>query len=272
MGNKFQGPSLGSVDMESRYRRRQAVQNIVTIANHAGPEARSEARHWYDRVNEATSKDIRGTSTDLRHGAGIVAAVSPNMDWERNNMSAIHELHSLKGAQWKQIEAGDRSPVQGMSMAAAATPALMKAKRIMDGEDPEDVLNRRTGPKVNSFFHNIAEPDVSGPVTIDGRAHDVAANRLQGWTDNSRNIKSAGLKTGKTTRYEHFENAYRSAANVLNEQHGENYLPHEVQAISWEHAKGLERQGTTKTGQPRKQGPSRVGQPYFGPNGLIPKP
>lgn len=272
MGSKKNLNPLGPIDMESRYRRRQAVQNIAAVYNTADAKTRAEGRHWYERVNEATAKDIRGTSTDLRHGAGIVAAVSPNMDWERNNMSAIHELHSLKGTDWQAIAKGDRSPVQGMSMSAATTPALLKARRIMDGEDPEEVLARRTGPKVNSFFHNIAEPDVAGHVTIDGRAHDIAANRLQGWNDTTRGISSAALKTGKKTRYEHFEDSYRGATRAINEQHGDDLKPHEVQAVVWEQGKKLERSGVTKTGQPRKQGVARHGQPYVGPGGLTPGP
>lgn len=268
----FHGDPMGSINMESRYKRRQAVQNIAAVYNTSDAKTRAEGRHWYERVNEATSKDIKGTSTDLRHGAGIVAAVSPNMDWKNNNLSAIHELHSLHGTDWAAIAKGDRSPVQGMSMSRASTPSLLKAKRIIDGEDPDTVLARQTGPKVNSFFHNIAEPASPGHVTIDGRAHDIAANRLQAWQDGSRNISSAATKTGKKTRYEHFEDSYRGAAQALNTQHGDDLLPHQVQAVVWEHGKKLETQGTTKAGKPRVKGVARVGQSYVGPRGLTPAP
>jgi len=254
--------------MESRYRRRQAVQNIAAVYNSADPKTRAEGRQWYQAVNEATNKDIRGTSTDLRSGAGMVSAVSPSMDWENRNISAIKELHSLGRSQWKDIAQGDRSHLSGMSISAASTPNLLKAHRIMEGEDPDEVLSRRTAPKTNSFFHNIAEPDKSGPVTIDGRAHDIAVNRLQGW-DQHRGISSAALPSGKKTRYEHFEDAYRTAARAINEQHGTGLLPHEVQAVTWERGKQLEKQGTTKSGKPRTFGVRRAGQPYVGPNGLL---
>jgi hypothetical protein len=264
-------PRMPPVDFGTHYRQRQAVQNIAAVYNHADPKTRAEGRQWYDRVNEATSKDVRGTSTSERGGAGIVAAVSPSMDWENNNLDAVHELHGLRENDWKKIAGGDRSPVQGMSMSRASTDNLLKAHRIIRGEDPDDVLDRRTAPKTNSFFHNIAEPDKAGPVTIDGRAHDIAANRLQGW-EQHRGISSAATSTGKTTRYEHLEKSYRVAAHALNTQHGDDLLPHQVQAVTWEHAKSMEKQGLTKSGQPRKIGVRRVGQPYFGPGGLSPKP
>lgn len=260
-----------AVDMESRYRRRQAVQNIASVYNSADAKTRAEGRMWYQRVNEMTSKDVRGTSLSERQGAGIVAAVSPNMDWENSNSSAVRDLNRLNSSQWKDIAKGDNSALKGTQVSSAYTSGLIKAKRIMDGEDPDEVLSRRTAPKTNSFFHNIAEPDVNGPVTIDGRAHDIAANRLQTWESN-RGIGSAALKTGKKTRYEHFEDSYRSAAHALSEQHGEHLLPHEVQAVTWERGKQIERSVPTKSGAPRKFGVKREGQPYLGPRGLLREP
>lgn len=264
--------SFSYVDLSDMHRKRAAAQNVSTMFNLADPATRENGMHWYERVNEAVAKGVRGTSTSERSGAGLVAAVSPNMDWEKRNIDALKELHGLNRHDWDQIlRQHDRSPLKGTSIEMAPDKNLEKAHRIMEGEDPDEVLNRNSGPKVNSFFHNIAEPDVAGHVTIDGRAHDIAANRLQGWGSN-RGIGSAALKTGKQTRYEHFEDAYRIAAHSLSDQTGQRVLPHQAQAVTWETAKGLERSGTTKKGTPRKHGPARKGQPYLGPGGLHPTP
>jgi hypothetical protein len=260
-----------NVDLSNPRQFKSAVDNIRNLYNATPEQVRRTGAQWYDRVNEATAKGVRGTQMSTLSGAGLVAAVSPNMDWERNNIDAFKELHSLKGGDWASIadsaagrsRSGEASRVlNGLSISTTSDANLIKARRIMDGEHTDDVLSRRTAPKTNSFAHNIAEPQTNGHVTIDGRAHDIAANRLQPWTSN-RGIGSAALPTGKTTRYEHFENAYRSAAQSLAEQHGVLHLPHQLQAVVWEGGKGIERAGTTKKGTPRLKGVSRVGQQYL---------
>lgn len=234
--------------------RRNLTRNINAVYERATPQEIHEGRLWYPKVHEAVAKGIRGTSLSPIHGAGLVAAVSPNMDWDKRNIDAFGELNSLKERDWHEIlNKGNRSRIQGMGINSASDANLAKAHRIMQGEHPDDVLPRASAPKTNSFAHNInLEPE---HVTIDGRAHDVAANRMQGW-EQARGIQSAGLKTGKPTRYEHFEQAYHSAAAA------HDLTGFEMQAVTWTRAKNEERMGTTKSGQPRKQGPSRQGQSY----------
>lgn len=271
--------------------KKMAQQSIENVVRDAPPETLHSGASWYGNVHEATAKGAASTGMSTKAAAGVVAAVSPNMDWERNNIHAFDELHSLSGRQWDTIadsaaqsrqaqvynhsrgyskthplrfdtgrsdEAKD--VLQGMSVSSSTDGGLLKARRIIQGEDPESVLPRRTAPKTNSFMHNIARPDVAGHVTIDGRAHDVAVNRLQGWTEN-RGIGSAALTRG-TSRYEHFEDAYRGATAHLNSDMGINLRPHDVQAIAWEHAKSLERSVPTQSGEQRVKGVQRVGQTY----------
>jgi hypothetical protein len=240
---------------------RAAAQNIHNVYNATPEDVRASGKDWYRNVNEATEKGIRGSDLNIHQGAGLVAAVSPQMDWDSHNIAALGELRNMNRAQWGRIKEGDRSPLHGMSISRAPQSGLLKAHRIMEGEDPDEVLNRTTAPKTNAFMHNIAEPDTAGPVTIDGRAHDIAANRLQGW-EQDRGISSANLKSGKPSRYEHFENAYRIAAKSIGKEHGTDVLPHEVQAITWEGGKAIEKSAPTKSGKPRKIGVRREGQPY----------
>lgn len=251
---------------------RHVVQNIVNVHNATPQQVRDAGRHWYDRVNEAVTKGVRGTSLSHWQGSGLVAAVSPNMDFEANNIDAFHELTKLKRSDWATIQAsatganktrtGEAASVlQGMSVAKAPDAQLVKAHRILQGEDPNDVLNRRTAPKTNSFAHNIEHPGTETHVTIDGRAHDIGMNRMTPWTFSGRGISSAQLARGGTSRYEHFENAYRSAAGALQDE-GHFYHPHQLQAVTWEGGKVLEKAAPTKSGRPRVKGVTRVGQPY----------
>lgn len=254
-------PRFSPVDM-TPHRRRAAAQNITNVY-HATPEnVRTSGMDWYNKVHEATQKGIKGSQLDIHQGAALVAAVSPQMDWDKRNIDALGELRHLNRAQWGDISKGDRSPLAGMSISQSPTSGLMKAHRIMHGdEDPYEVLNRKTAPKTNSFAHNIAEPDKTDFVTVDGRAHDIATNRMQGW-EQQRGIGSAATARGTKTRYEHFESAYKSAASSITKQTGSPIRPHELQAVTWEGGKHIERSAPTKSGRPRKVGPTRVGQPY----------
>ena len=147
-----------------------------------------------------------------------------------------------------------REVLQGYGISVAGDRALMKAHLIWHGGvDPEEVLNRRTAPKTNSFMHNIHDLGKTDVVTVDGRASDEHEDTMRPW-DSSRGINSAATKTGKVTRYEVQENSFREAARAR------GIAPHQMQAVTWEQGKNVER--NWKPG--RKQGDARKGQSYQG--------
>jgi len=235
-----------------------ATANILHSIRSASPGEVKHGMEWYDKVHEAVGKGVgkrgamRGASDKMLSGAGIVAAVSPNMDWDRANIDAFSELHKLKSAHWGAIASGDRSPLAGMSISSASTPNLMKAHRLMQGEDPHSVIPAGGAPKTHSFMHNIANPDDPGYVTIDGRAFDTMTNRMRSW-DVNRGLSTGGKSMSK--RYTAARDIWQGAASAV------DLSPARAQAVSWSHTKyDLEQKGRT-----RKQGPNRVGQPYFDP-------
>ena len=262
MGRQLESFTLADLSDPQQFR--GAVQNVANVYDATPEQVRQAGRQWYERVHEATAKGTRNRGLTVEQGAGVVAAVSPNMDWERGNIKAFDELTGLRESDWGVIQRSSRGQrrshdartlLQGLSVSSANDRDLLKAHRIMQGEDVETVLPRRTAPKTNSFARNISNPAIAGPVTIDGRAHDVAVNQRVPWK-RSRGLKSASLPSGKKTRYEHFEDAYRGASSAV------GVLPHEMQAVVWEGGRAIERYGVTKSGRPRKIGVPRVGQPY----------
>jgi hypothetical protein len=247
---------------------KHAVRNLRNMYNATPTHLQESGRNWYSDVHEATRKGIRGTSMDMAHGAGLVAAVSPGMDWNSRNIGAFKELHSLKEHDYLDIASGDRSSLAGMSVSQAGGDAIGKAHRIMLGEHPDDVLKSN---KVRSFYQNIAHPHQSGPVTIDGRAHDIAANRQQGWQSNRGisgnydDVKAdgSGVPLANTRRYQAFAEAHRAASNAISEHEGRTLRPHDLQAVTWVGGKAQELAVPTKSGRPRVKGATRVGQPYL---------
>lgn len=238
---------------------------------------------WYPTVGRATEQGVRQHFGRMDYdlaGPGAVAAVSPNMDWERGNIHAFEELANLGSRDWATISksaeaSGGRTSAAKELLAdkeirRAPDANLMKAYRILrEKEDPEKVLSRQTAPKTFSFMHNIAGNPVY--VTIDGRAHDIAVNQMRPW-EADRGISSAGLKTNKTTRYEHFESAHQKAANTINKgklavhdlRTGQQIeiQPHHLQAILWEYGKHLEREKAIAGGGTGFKGVVRTGQKY----------
>jgi hypothetical protein len=245
-----------------------ATANFLHSIRNAPEATVRSGLQWYPKVNEAVQKGITGrgsrgflSSQADRHKAGsaLVAALSPNMDWDKANIHALSEVRGLRQSHWDRINAGDASSLEGMSISKASLPNLQKAGRIIAGEHPDDVLPMSSAPKTHSFMQNIADPSNPHFVTIDGRAFDTLTNRARPW-ESARGIGGDVDAKSPPGRYIGARNVVQGVAERLGR------APSEVQAISWEHTKyNIEQAGVTARGKPRKQGPSRVGQPYFHP-------
>jgi hypothetical protein len=160
------------------------VRNITTTHNELQknhPQVLREGTQWYDRAQETADRLGRG---DMHKGAGIIAALSPQRDWDRNVRIANEFVNSGTTT--------DQTAVQ-----------IRKARRILEGENPTDVLG---GLKETSFYHNISDPNNPHHVTIDRHAHDVAVGKKYGSAE--RGLTAPG-------RYEAFHNAYNLASQHL---------------------------------------------------------
>lgn len=170
------------------------VTNIVSVWYLASEEQVQAGRDWYRAAHETASLLADG---DVRTGAGLLAALSPQTAWWLNVELAC-----------EAYDAGTASRHTGDSCG--------KANKILAGIDPVDVLpmQRKTG----QFYRCILDPEDSEAVCIDRHAHDVAVGFPYGdWP--------RGLSTH--TRYETIADCYREAAKLLGE------LPSTVQAVTW---------------------------------------
>lgn len=273
---KFPG---GPPDLGHRVIFAAALGNFLHSITSASTEHRRSGKEWYPRVHEAVAKEVArgmlsGHSDPHWAGSALVAAVSPGMDFEENNIHALSEMRGISSRQWDELlgiskrknaldpESARQAYFGNTSIKQAALPQIQKAGRILHlGEDPTDVMPFRSNPKTLSFAHNIHDPSDSAWATIDGRAFDTMTNRVRPWEYSGRGISNADLVTaGRESRYEHARNIVQAAAAQMGVD------PSAAQAISWEHVKyGIELAGLTKKGEPRKQGPERLGQPYFHP-------
>ena len=161
----------------------------------ASEEEKREGAEWYGKANKVAYKIghevdpyCNGLVPDaidkIRCGAGILAALSPRMPWPRNV-----EL-GMAVSEGKDIKA------LGMS--------IRKVKRIVDGEDPGEVVK---GPKEFAFFLNIAYAGQCDAVTIDTHALAIYMGRKV-------NSKMYG-RLSRKGEYARIERAYQRAAKEV---------------------------------------------------------
>lgn len=181
--------------------------NILDMYEQALPEEMEQGRTWYadalriaTRIADHTRKAKDVPTLDVYQVVGIMAALSPSTDWDRNVQLA-----------------------QDMAMtgdcAHAYGEAIVKARRIREGERPVDVLG---GRKVRNFYSSIILALCpSGHVVVDRHAHAIALGVNQPLGDWAAKALDA------PGRYQIVAAAYRAAARALD-------IPvSEVQATTW---------------------------------------
>jgi hypothetical protein len=188
------------------------VDNIIGKYREASPDFIKGGHEWYEKAHEEATKLGGG---NVVRGAGIIAALSPLSDWDRN----VREAKEL---------------TKTGTVKSALLPAnVEKARRIHEGEEPEKVLG---GHKVTNFFKNIHDPSNPSPVTIDRHAYDIAMGRPfigQGKGKKAEEPRQTGVMSqdlglSSMGRYKHFVHAYQHAAGELGVD-----VPNKVQATSW---------------------------------------
>ena len=131
---------------------------------------------------------------------GIVAALSPGLNWEFNVGAAFRLIKGMKVPAYKAN--------------------VLKGRRILDNVPPLDVLS---GSKVRAFYRNIISSGKDcACVTIDRWAVKIAMGQ---------DIWGEKIAAPTVKHYERLENAYKSVSRDLD-------IPAtELQAITWVHIK-----------------------------------
>ena len=175
----------------------EATNRIVAMFRSANAEELAYGLTWYQDAHTFAAEVAQRHGLTVRQVAGIIAALSPRTSWELNKVNAE-----------RLIATGD---------CPGLTLGRHRAQRIaFDAEDPADVLG---GPKVRSFFDNLADPLNSEAVVIDRHAFDAVAGQVT--NDHTRK------QLDRKGEYQRVSDIYRSAAHVLGVQ------PHVVQAVVW---------------------------------------
>jgi hypothetical protein len=171
------------------------AENVLRVWETATDVHRENGMAWYALAHRI-AHDISGG--DIVRGAGVLAALSPQKEWNLNIRLAARAFET-------GVATGNTGPCNA------------KANAILAGANPLDVMGN--GLKTRNFYVNILDPECADALTIDRHAYDVAL------AARAENNKRLGLTP---TRYAAFAAAYVGAADTL------GILPHQLQAVTWE--------------------------------------
>ena len=196
---------------------RGSYQNIVQAYNKASAESFFEGREWYTDANSIAEQvsTLLGTE-DIRVGAGILSALSPQIAWGENVAEAL-KFTSL-GYSTMQTQANNA-----------------KAQKIQEGQDPETVLG---GAKVTSFYHAILEPTGLYKPVVDRHAIAVYYGKPVSRRDLGRAMSNPRVIRRIQSAYVRASRIVRQHYNVVQ---ATTWVQHRkdkgyVQAKAWEKA------------------------------------
>jgi hypothetical protein len=149
---------------------------------------------WYSAASDIATLVGDLTKTSPIHGAGIIAALSPQCSWDENIVRALALANNEN--------------------VGAFGDALRKAEAIRLGAHPLSVLG---GRKVRSFFYNIS-----------GHKHHVTIDRHAVAIVFGRALSDSEIKVlERCGAYTYIASIYRAVARSL------DIAPSDLQAITW---------------------------------------
>lgn len=190
--------------------------NIVKMYNKATKQEFLNGLDWYPDTHNM-ARDLESDThyqISTESIVGVIAALSPNNDWEKNKKDAISVLnHTLKGNY-------DLDDIKVSTYDSNKD----KAKKIINGSDIETTLkpNKNSGMKTLNFFKCIMGD--TNAVCVDGHAFHIASNRVNPLDK----VPSLSEKN-----YNIIANEYKLATKLINKKYNLNLIPSQVQAITW---------------------------------------
>lgn len=178
-----------------------SVNKILRYLDKASESSWRNGKTWYQRASRKALFIARDVFMSHEQVSGVIAALSPGCSWERNMLEA-------------------RAMVSGDDSIKYTTygPNVTKAREIVAGAHPLEVLG---GNKVLSFYKLFMDP--SDPYTVVVDRHAVRAACAFSFESD---IQASNFLR---SQYQRCADAYREAASKY------NILPHQAQAIVWEH-------------------------------------
>jgi len=183
------------------------LRRLVEMYRSCDERTINTGRMWYDVARSEAQRLSQAyfLPTVATHAAGIIAVLSPAVQWEVNLRDAETVCAARKGDDVKVSTYGQFKT---------------KAFAIRDGDSPTKWINPKTAPKTYAFWKCIVNPRNSKYVVID--RHALAACHGKALSDKDR-----GRELSRVGRYGFYSECYREAAKQV------GILPLQFQATVW---------------------------------------
>jgi len=187
-------------------------QNIINVLKAADPKEIEFYAKWYDHAHDDIAALAKRYRKPIPVVAGIVAVLSPGMNWNKN------------------LELAERI-LQGQTRSSAWPENVAKARHILRYGDLSVLTEGAWGPKVGPFFESIASPaSQRRRVVIDGHAINIWRGKYEplqtGWISETKKQRSKGINISDAERAAAI-NDYQRAGDAF------GLTPQATQAITW---------------------------------------
>lgn len=196
------------------YSEKTQVKHILNVFNKASQSELIDGASWYKEAQIFSEhlNELFKVESPVKI-AGIISALSPAVNWERNKVDAqnLLALYTSTGGNEEEILKGKFGTYKNNVRKAIEILNLKHATKKKVGV----ILRGKTGYKTESFFYNIYDVN-SEEVTIDRHAVKVANNVYKG-----------GSVALSEKKYRLSERAYIKASKKV------GLKPYQLQAVVW---------------------------------------
>jgi predicted RNA-binding protein with EMAP domain len=189
------------------------IRNILAMYMQATPVDTQEGTVWYNNAHTICQGLSDKYNLPLATVVGVVSALSPNNKWDRNILDAeqMIKAYCMEFDYPKVCTFGSNKD---------------KAITILECEidSSDNICAILKGNKTIAFFRGIFTNGECSEITVDGHAFNI-------WRGMYTSLNEVPAISNKL--YATVSNAYREAAETINNLEGTKYSAAQIQAITW---------------------------------------
>ena len=189
------------------------IRNILAMYMQASPVDTQEGTVWYNNAYQICWALSDKYNLPLSTVVGVVSALSPNNKWDRNIFDAENIIHAYcMGYDYPKV--------------CTFTGNKDKAITILECEidSSDNICAILKGNKTIAFFRGILTNGQCDEITVDGHAFNI-------WRGMYTSLNEVPAISNKL--YKAVSDAYKEAAETINNLEGTKYSAAQIQAITW---------------------------------------
>ena len=196
--------------------------NIIKMYEQASKKEIAETSKWYSDAQKFTETLSLEFNNELSSNkiAGVIAALSPRNEWNRNKFDAEQICKEFLSNKYYQLNLfGYHFLLNSKVCTFHANKSKAIKILLSDDSEIETILK---GNKLINFYRCIIGD--SEAICIDGHAFNIAANRV---------TSLAEVPPISDKNYKIIANLYRETKNFINKEYNLNLKTYQIQSVTW---------------------------------------